>query len=41
VEKYPDQIKKFHDYGIMLNAGMVFGFDTDTENVLETPMNFL
>jgi len=41
VEKYPDQIKKFHDYGIMLNAGMVFGFDTDTENVFGDTYEFL
>jgi len=41
VEKYPDQIKKFHDLGIMLNAGMVFGFDTDTTKVFEDSYNFL
>src|SRR3990167_4472665 len=41
VEKYPDQIKKFHDLGIMLNAGMVFGFDSDTVKVFEDTYEFL
>ena len=41
VEKYPDQIKKFHDRGIMLNAGMVFGFDSDTIKVFEDTYEFL
>ncbi len=41
VDKYPDQIRKFHDYGIMLNAGMVMGFDSDTERVFEDTYEFL
>ena len=41
VEKYPDQIKKFHDHGIMLNAGMVFGFDSDTVKVFDDTYEFL
>lgn len=41
VEKYPDQIRKFHDLGIMLNAGMVFGFDTDTVRAFEDSYEFL
>lgn len=41
VDKYPHQIKKFHDLGIMLNAGMVFGFDTDTVRAFEDSYEFL
>jgi radical SAM superfamily enzyme YgiQ (UPF0313 family) len=41
VDKYPDQIKKFHDHGIMLNAGMVMGFDSDTPGVFEDTYEFL
>ena len=41
VEKYPDQIKKWHDCGIMLNAGMIAGFSTDTKRVFEDIYKFL
>ncbi len=41
VDKYPDQIKKFHDYGMMLNAGMVMGFDSDTPSVFDDTYEFL
>ncbi len=41
VDKYPHQIKKFHDAGIMLNAGMVLGFDSDTISVFEDSYEFL
>lgn len=41
VDEYPDQIKKWHDHGIMLNAGMVVGFDTDKESVFSDIYEFL
>lgn len=41
VKKFEDQIKMFHDHGIMVNPGMVFGFDNDDESVFETTLNFL
>lgn len=41
VRKFEDQIKMFHDYGIMVNPGMVFGFDNDDESVFETAVEFL
>ena len=31
----------FHDHGIMVNPGMVFGFDNDDESVFESTLNFL
>lgn len=40
VDKYPDQIKKWHDFGIMLNFGMVI-FERDTEKVFEDIYEFL
>ena len=41
VRKFEDQIKMFHDHGIMVNPGMVFGFDNDDESVFETAIDFL
>ncbi len=41
VRKFEDQIKMFHDHGIMVNPGMVFGFDNDDESVFESTLNFL
>ncbi|MEX2491613.1 MAG: radical SAM protein [Nitrospirales bacterium] len=41
VSKFEDQIKMFHDHGIMVNPGMVFGFDNDDESVFETAVDFL
>jgi hypothetical protein len=41
VRKFEDQIKMFHDHGIMVNPGIVFGFDNDDESVFETTINFL
>lgn len=41
VRKFEDQIKMFHDHGIMVNPGMVFGFDNDDESVFETAVEFL
>lgn len=41
VRKFEDQIKMFHDHGIMVNPGIVFGFDNDDESVFESTLNFL
>ncbi len=41
VGKFEDQIKMFHDHGIMVNPGIVFGFDNDDESVFESTLNFL
>lgn len=41
VRKFEDQIKMFHDHGIMVNPGIVFGFDNDDESVFETTLDFL
>ncbi|RMH04485.1 MAG: radical SAM protein [Nitrospirae bacterium] len=41
VQKFEDQIKMFHDHGIMVNPGIVFGFDNDDESVFETTLEFL
>jgi radical SAM superfamily enzyme YgiQ (UPF0313 family) len=41
VRKFESQIKMFHDHGIMVNPGLVFGFDNDDESVFETAVEFL
>jgi radical SAM superfamily enzyme YgiQ (UPF0313 family) len=41
VSSYNDLIQRFHDNGIMLNAGIMFGFDNDDESVFEKTVNFL
>ena len=41
VRKFEDQIKMFHDHGIMVNPGIVFGFDNDDESVFESTLEFL
>lgn len=41
VQKFSQQIKMFHDYGIMVNPGIVFGFDNDDESVFERAVEFL
>lgn len=40
-KKYADQIKCFHDHGIMLNPGIIFGSDADDESVFENTVEFL
>src|SRR5438552_9030552 len=35
VQKFSKEIKMFHDYGIMVNPGIVFGFDSDDVTVFE------
>ncbi len=41
VQKFSDEIKMFHDHGIMVNPGIVFGFDNDDESVFERAVEFL
>jgi len=41
VKKFEDEIKMFHDHGIMVNPGIVFGFDNDDESVFERTVEFL
>ncbi|MGH7206754.1 MAG: hypothetical protein ACREI2_11165, partial [Nitrospiraceae bacterium] len=41
VQKFEDEIKMFHDHGIMVNPGIVFGFDNDDESVFEKAQEFL
>jgi radical SAM superfamily enzyme YgiQ (UPF0313 family) len=41
VQKFSDEIKMFHDNGIMVNPGIVFGFDNDDESVFERAVEFL
>ncbi len=41
VEKFSQEIKMFHDHGIMVNPGIVFGFDHDDESVFERAVGFL
>jgi radical SAM superfamily enzyme YgiQ (UPF0313 family) len=41
VQKFSDEIKTFHDHGIMVNPGVVFGFDHDDESVFERAVDFL
>ena len=41
VSKYREQFQKFHDHGIMMNTGIIFGFDGDHEGVFEKTVDFL
>ncbi len=41
VHKFSQEIKMFHDHGIMVNPGFVFGFDNDDESVFERAVDFL
>jgi radical SAM superfamily enzyme YgiQ (UPF0313 family) len=41
VKKFEAEIKMFHDHGIMVNPGIVFGFDNDDESVFERAVEFL
>ena len=41
VKKFEEEIKMFHDHGIMVNPGIVFGFDNDDESVFERTVEFL
>ncbi len=41
VHLFEKEIKMFHDNGIMVNPGIVFGFDNDDESVFERAVEFL
>jgi radical SAM superfamily enzyme YgiQ (UPF0313 family) len=41
VQKFAQEIAMFHKYGIMVNPGIVFGFDNDDEAVFERAVDFL
>lgn len=41
VPQYEREIKCFHDHGIMLNPGVIFGFDHDDEAVFARTVEFL
>lgn len=41
VQKFSQEIRMFHDHGIMVNPGIVFGFDNDDESVFERTVEFL
>src|SRR3989475_3746597 len=41
VQKFEDEIKMFHEHRIMVNPGIVFGFDNDDEAVFERAVEFL
>jgi len=41
VKKFEEEIRTFHNHGIMVNPGIVFGFDNDDESVFERTVEFL
>ncbi len=41
VTQYEKQIKTFHDHGVMLNTGIIFGFDNDDESAFQRTVEFL
>ncbi|MEK7836504.1 MAG: DDE-type integrase/transposase/recombinase, partial [candidate division NC10 bacterium] len=41
VKKFEEEIRMFHDHGIMVNPGMVFGFDHDDESIFERTVDWL
>lgn len=41
VDEYVEAIKKIHDHGIAINAGMILGMDHDDESVFERTLEFL
>ena len=41
VEQYAQAIRKIHSHGIAVQAGIVFGFDHDTETVFGETLDFL
>ncbi|MFH2019992.1 MAG: radical SAM protein [archaeon] len=40
VKKYHEVIKTFHDHGMVVEAGMMFGFDNDTNRVFKNVYDF-
>lgn len=41
VDQYYEAIKRIHDHGIAINAGMILGMDHDDESVFERTLEFL
>ena len=41
VDKYREEFSRFHDYGMQIMTGMIFGFDNDDETVFERTVEFL
>jgi len=41
VEDYVRVIERIHEYGIAVQAGIVFGFDQDTESIFSETLDFL
>ena len=41
VSKFREEFQRFHDYGIMIQTGMIFGFDHDDESSFERTIEFL
>lgn len=41
VDEYAQVIERVHAYGIVVQAGIVFGFDHDTEGVFDETLDFL
>jgi len=41
VEKFKEEFRRFHDYGILIQTGMIFGFDHDDETIFERTVEFL
>src|SRR5208337_1477031 len=41
VEQYARAIERIHAHGIAVQAGVVFGFDHDTEGIFEETLDFL
>jgi len=41
VEEYARIVERIHSYGIAVQAGIVFGFDNDTEAIFDETLNFL
>ncbi|MBW2122462.1 MAG: radical SAM protein [Deltaproteobacteria bacterium] len=40
VNEYEESLRKIHDHGIMVLAGLIFGFDHDDEGVFERTVRF-
>ncbi|MBI5194200.1 MAG: B12-binding domain-containing radical SAM protein [Nitrospirae bacterium] len=41
VSKFKEEFQRFHDYGILIQTGMIFGFDHDDDSIFERTVEFL
>jgi len=41
IERYPDLIKKIHDFGLVIETGFIFGFDNDDSSVFDRTLEFV